>query len=283
MPTIDNTALERLIGDVLTSNKYKDIHPDLVRTVGTQELQKRRNFKDALKATKNKLHQVGGAYFNGHAELESAANFSTWLQEIQQAQQAGDLTKLRQVSMKIMSNHASTKERLPILEQFYSILFADLPPIHSIIDLACGLNPLALPWMGVADNVEYYAYDIYQHMMDFLNQYMQLINIKGYAQTCNVIQTCPTHPVDVVLLLKALPCLEQIDKQAAYTLLHNLNARYIVISYPIHSLGGKSKGMAAHYEAQFREFISKQVSQAGQDWQIEKYSFETELAFVLKK
>ncbi len=283
MPKTDNTTLERLISDVSTSSKYKDIHPELIRTVGTQELQKRRNFKDALKATKNKLHQIGGAYFNGHAELESAANFSTWLEEIQQATQAEDQAELRRVCAQIMINHASTKERLPILAQFYSTLLADLAPIHSILDLACGLNPLALPWMQVADDIEYYAHDIYQHMMDFLNQYMQLTGIKGHAQTCDVIRECPTHTVDVALLLKALPCLEQIDKQATHTILHNLNARHIIVSYPIYSLGGKSKGMAAYYETQFREFVSNQVDQTGHKWEIEKYSFATELAFVLKK
>lgn len=283
MPKTDNATLERLINDISTSSKYKDIHPELVRTVGTQELQKRRNFKDALKATKNKLHQIGGAYFNGHAELESAANFSTWLEEIQQATQANDQAELRRVNAKIMINHASTKERLPILAQFYSTLFADLAPIHSILDLACGLNPLALPWMQVADDIEYYAHDIYQHMMDFLNQYMQLTGITGYAQPCDVIRECPTHTVDVALLLKALPCLEQIDKQAPHTILHSLNARYIIVSYPVYSLGGKSKGMAAYYETQFREFVSSQINQTGHKWEIEKYSFETELAFVLKK
>lgn len=281
MLTTDNAALERLISDVLTSSKYKDIHPDLVKNVGAQELQKRRNFKDALKATKNKLHQVGGAYFHGHTALESAAQFSGWLEELQWVVQAEDPAELRRVSTKIMTNHASTKERLPILEQFYSSLFADLPPIHSILDLACGLNPLALPWMKVADDVEYYAYDIYQHMMGFLNQYMQFMGVQGHAQACDVMQTYPTREVDVALLLKALPCLEQIDKRAAHALLHNLNARYTIVSYPVYSLGGRSKGMASHYEAQFRELISNQVNQPG--WEIEKYSFESELVFVLKK
>jgi len=283
MPKTDNAALERLVTDVFTSNKYKDIHPELIRTVGAQELQKRRNFKDALKATKNKLHQIGGAYFSGHAELESAANFSTWLAELRQARQQGDQAELRRVSAQIMTNHASTKERLPILEQFYSTLFADLAPIHSILDLACGLNPLALPWMNAADDVEYYACDIYQHMMNFLNEYMQLMGIQGHAQPCDVIHECPTNVVDVALLLKALPCLEQIDKQATHTILNSLNARYIIVSYPIYSLGGKNKGMAAHYETQFREFVDGQINQASQKWEIKKYSFETELAFVLKK
>ncbi len=281
MPSIDNAALERLISDVQASSKYKDIHPDLIRNVAAQELQKRRSFKDALKATKNKLHQVGGAYFSGHGELESATNFSGWLAELQEVAQAED--QARKVSMRIMSNHASTKERIPILEQFYSSLFADLRPIHSIVDLACGLNPLTLPWMELGNNVEYYAYDIYEHMMDFLNQYLHLMGVQGHAQAIDVLQECPTPEVDVALLLKALPCLEQVDKQAAHGLLSKLNARCIIVSYPVHSLGGRSKGMVTHYETQFRELIQGQASHSGREWAVEKHSFETELVFVLKK
>ncbi|MBA2681895.1 MAG: 16S rRNA methyltransferase, partial [Ktedonobacteraceae bacterium] len=253
------------------------------RNVGAQELQKRRNFKEALKATKNKLHQVGGAYFSGHEELERATNFSGWLAELQHAAQIEDQAELRRVSAKIMSNHASIKERITVLDQFYSRLFADLQPIHSVLDLACGLNPLALPWMGLADDVEYYAYDIYEHMMDFLNQYLQLTGRRGQAQACDVLQECPTREVDVALLLKALPCLEQVDKQAAHALLSTINARSIIVSYPVHSLGGRSKGMAMHYETQFRELLHNQADQNGWTWTIKKYSFETELVFLLKK
>jgi 16S rRNA (guanine(1405)-N(7))-methyltransferase len=259
------------------------VHPDLIRNVGAQELQKRRNFKEALKATKNKLHQVGGAYFSGHGELESKTNFSSWLADLQRAAQSKNQDELRQVSTNIMSNHASTKERISILDLFYSDLFADLQPVQSILDLACGLNPLALPWMNLTDDAEYYACDIYGHMMDFLNQYLQLMGRQGQAQTCDVLSACPAREVDVALLLKALPCLEQVDKQAAHALLGKINARSIIVSYPVHSLGGRSKGMAVHYETQFYELVNKQFGQTESGWRIEKHSFETELAFVLKK
>ncbi|GAC1364102.1 MAG: 16S rRNA methyltransferase [Ktedonobacteraceae bacterium] len=278
-----NTALEQLLNEVRASSKYGDIHPDLVRSVGAQELRKRRNFKEALKATKNKLHQVGGAYFNGRTELASTADFAAWLEALRDPAQARDEAELRRVSRQIMSRHASTQERLPILEQFYRTLFANLPPIHSILDLACGLNPLALPWMDLPDNIDYYACDIYGHMMDFLNQYLQFMRVGGYARACDVMQACPTQEVDVALLLKALPCLEQVDKQAAHALLHNLNARYIIVSYPVYSLGGRSKGMAVHYETEFRTLAGRLTEQSGQAWEIEHYSFETELAFVLKR
>ena len=46
-----------------------------------------------------------------------------------------------------MRGHASTQERLPILEEFFQTTLASIAPVESVLDLACGLNPLALPWM----------------------------------------------------------------------------------------------------------------------------------------
>jgi 16S rRNA (guanine(1405)-N(7))-methyltransferase len=271
LKTPDSPQLEQLVSTVLASSKYHAISPDLVRSIGIQELGKRRHFKEALKATKNKLHQVGAAYLDGHED------YATWLTQLDAAIRSGNTTDLQQVSRQIMSNHASTRERLPILDQFYSTILADCAPVHSILDIACGLNPLALHWMPLAEGVEYYACDIYQDMMDFLAQYLFQLNIRVHAHVCDVIQFCPTQEVDVAFVLKAIPCLEQIDKLAGKRLLRSLNTRQIVVSFPVHSLGGKSKGMASYYEAHFRTLIDEER------WQVKKFEFPTELVFLVTK
>ena len=61
----DEGQLDRLVAAVTQTSKYQSVSPDLVRLIGTEELAKRRSYKEALKATKNKLHQVGGAYQDG--------------------------------------------------------------------------------------------------------------------------------------------------------------------------------------------------------------------------
>ena len=35
-----------------------------------------------------------------------------------------------------------------------------LPKTGEALDLACGLNPLSLPWMGLNDEATYHVYDI---------------------------------------------------------------------------------------------------------------------------
>ena len=257
-------ALDTLVQTILTTAKYRHISPDLVRRIGERELAVRRNQKEAIKATKNKLHQVGGAYFG--AKVDYAAGL-TLLHETSDRE-----ATLRQ----LMQHHASTRERLPILDVFYDTIFAHLPPMQRVIDIACGLNPLAFPWMPFGHEVEYVAYDIYGDMMAFIGEAMALLGMKGRAEVRDVIGRPPGEAADLVMILKTLPCLEQVDKLAAKELLDGVNGRYLLITYPAQSLGGRSKGMVANYTAHFQALAQ------GRDWQVQRFEFETELAFLVE-
>ena len=268
----NNNDVDHLVNTVLASKGYREIAPSLIREIAAQELTKRRSLKEAIKATKNKLHQVSGAYLDG------AENYSAWLLELHEAMSSGERDRLRAWCRQIMQHHASTRERLPILDQFYTEIFAHLPPIHSLLDIACGLNPLALPWMPLTKGATYLACDIQQDMMAFLQQWFHAeSSVQGCAQVCNVLSACPTDSIDVALLLKTIPCLEQIDKTAGLRLLHTIQADYLVISYPVRSLGGKHKGMIDYYEEHFRKLVSQEA------WGITKLIFPTELVFIVKK
>jgi len=269
--SVQSDQLEKLVETVLTSSKYKAVSHDLIRSIGLRELAKRSSLKEAVKATKSKLHQVGGAYLNDKED------YAGWLNELERLFHSGDQDAFLTYVQKVMSYHASTRERLPILDHFYKTILADLPPVHRILDVACGFNPLTLPWMPLAESVEYYAYDIYQDMLVFLERFMALIQVQGQAQVCDIIQSCPTTEVDVAFVLKALPCLEQVDKSAGSELLHRINAKYVVVSFPVHSLGGRMKGMEANYEARFWALVE------GTKWEIKRFDFATELVFLIKK
>jgi len=261
-------TLDRLVAEVLNSRKYTQIAPGLVARIGAAELAKGRKYKEAVKATKNKLHQVGGAYLTASLEYEH------WLAELKQA---NDPETFKQLCWEVMGLHASTKERLPILKDFYSQIFSHLPPVNSIMDIACGLNPLAIPWMPLAPDTSYYACDIYADMVNFLSEFIKLVSVDGQAEVCDVLADPPAASVDLALVLKAIPCLEQIDKLAGTRLLDRLNARFIAISFPAKSLGGRSKGMVENYASYFEELISDR------DWEVlAKLEFSTELVFVVE-
>ena len=263
--------LEALVAAVLKSAKYGNLAPELIRDIGARELANRRNLDEAIKATKRKLHQIGGAYTVG------SRDYARWLEQLRIAVESGQRSKLLACCKQMMSYHTSTKERLPILERFYAETLAGIPPPRTVLDLACGLNPLALPWMPLAEHAAYYAYDIYHDMAEFLNEFLTLTRTAGRAEARDVLRHPPEQAADLALLLKAIPCLEQIDAAAVYRLLEYVNARHMLVSFPVRSLGGKSKGMSENYEARFTALV------AGKPWKITRFAFATELAFLITR
>ncbi len=282
------SALDQLVAAVRASARYRAIAEPLIRSVGARELAKRRSLKEAIKATKNKLHQVAGAYLD-------EPRYDAWLADLRRAWSAEDGAdpatadeERRQVALRrVMARHASTRERLPILDQFYAQTLATLGPIRSVLDIACGLNPLALRWAPLADDVEYYAYDIYSDMLAFLDDYFALevaggrVGLRGHAETRDVIAAPPERHADLALLLKAIPCLEQVEKTAGERLLRAIHADHLLISFPAHSLGGRSKGMVESYEARFYELLA--ASGIGVGSEITRFEFATELAFLISR
>lgn len=261
-------ALDALVDTVLATAKYRNISPALVRSVGAGELANRRNTKEAIKATKNKLHQMAGAYQIGRMA------YAEWLAALRAAP---DGAALRAVCREILGHHASTRERLPILDNFYQRLFQGLPAPTSILDLACGHNPLAIPWLPLTGAVHYFACDIYSDLAGFLQAALPLLGVAGRAQTCDLLQGAPSQSADVAFLFKTIPCLEQFDKTVGRRLLTEIEAPVLFVSFPAQSLSGRSKGMTGHYARHFYELI------AGAGWRVEEFAFPTELVFRVLK
>jgi 16S rRNA (guanine(1405)-N(7))-methyltransferase len=276
--------IDELVQSVRSSKKYDSVSEDLIRGIGQRELAARRNLKEAVKATKNKLHQVAGAY------LDARPPYSRWLEllgssvESSSAQVERDNStlntqhsSLQLACRELMRHHASTRERLAILETFYASTLATIGPVRSVLDVACGLNPLAIPWMPLAAGAAYYACDIYADMVAFLNGFFALAGVAGQAQVCDLVAGPPHVQVDLALVLKALPPLEQIERDAGRRLLRAIRARHMLVSFPAHSLGGRGKGMVEHYEQRFRALVD------AEGWVVERFVFPTELAFLVTK
>lgn len=263
-------ALNRLVQAVRSSAKYGSVSEDFVRRVGAAELGKRRSLKEAIKATKNKLHQVGGAY------LDAVQDYPRWLATLQQAAAQGD-PALRDACRAIMAHHASTRERLPILETFFAETLAGIAPVTSVLDAACGLNPLAFPWMPLAPGATYLACDIYRDMIEFVGAFLALAGVNGRVFVCDAVYEPPHQRAQVAFILKTIPCLEQVDKAAGLRLLDAVRADYALVSFPARSLGGRNKGMVAHYEARLGALLAERR------WPARRFEFETELAFLVDK
>jgi 16S rRNA (guanine(1405)-N(7))-methyltransferase len=269
------SAVENQVKDmveyVLEKPKYRQISSGLIESIVKSELHKGRKTKDTQKAVLSKLHQVGTAYFSQKQTYEK------WEAALSQLPIDIHSPEVEDFCVGVMRTHFSTSERLPILDDFYHTILSRIQPIRSILDLACGLNPLALPWMPVEAGVRYIGCDIFRDMVAFLNTFSNHFNFDSEFHSCNLLDAQFNEQVKVAFLLKAIPCLEQLEKGFPENLLRAIPAEYILISYPISSLSGKTKGMQENYTNQFNQLLE------ASNWTYERFAFSSELAFLVKK
>ena len=264
--------LDDLVEAVLAKPDYRHISPDLVRWIGSQEIEKRRNLKEASKFTRSRLHQIAAAY------QEPRMEYTRWLDELSVLPHNLQDAQVKDFCRRVMAHHASTRERLPILEEFFMSTLSGLEPLHSVVDIGCGMNALALPWMPTAVDLTYYGLDIFADQAAFLNAFLAHTGVAGSVQVHNVLTGLPDSlpRTRAAFLLKTLPCLEQLDKTISKRLVQQIKADHLLISYPVYSLGGRSKGMLQNYQAQF----DRLAAQCG--WSAVCMEFKTELAFIVK-
>lgn len=267
----DPELTQKLVQAVRMSAKYADIDEGLVHALAEAELAKGWREKEAVKAVRNKLHQIGSAY------QEKPIDYTQLIDQLNSLPRGLDSPELRDFCLKTMNLHTSTRERLGFLDEFYQETLADLGPIHSLLDLACGLNPLALSWLPLAGDARIEVCDIYTAMAEFLNTFFDHTGLNGRAFTCDLIHHIPDQPVQLALLLKTIPCLEQVDKSIGRKLLTSIQADHILVSFPVHSLGGRGKGMRQYYDQHFQELIS------GLPWEVVRFDFPGELVFRLSR
>jgi 16S rRNA (guanine(1405)-N(7))-methyltransferase len=263
--------LDTIVAAVMAAPKYRHLHPGLVRRIAAQELAKGRKPAEVVKETRTKLHQVGSAY------QEKTPDYATWKSELAGLPKETASPEVKEWCRDKMKQHASTSERLSILDSFFPTIFEGFSPFHSVLDLACGLNPLASPWMPLADDASYYAFDIFTDMAGFLSAWLKHCGMGGEAGLCDLIAETPSPQAEVALLLKTIPCLEQVDKNILPRLMEVIPAALIVVSFPVASLGGKNKGMRGFYTQRFEEW--------GQTWQgsIKRFDFASEVVYRLQR
>lgn len=270
------SALEQLVAAVLASPKYRAVCPDTVRRLGAAELAKRGDAKAALKATKRRLHQAFGAF-------ERAPDYEALSRELAAAHASGSAEAVRAACRAAMACHASTRERLPLLDRFYANVFAVTGAPRRVLDLACGLHPLALPWVwGPADLSDradrtYRSYDLDGRAVGFLNRCAPLLGAGLQAIHADVLCSPPAEEADVAFLLKAATSLERQERGGTRRVLDGLHVRHVVVSFPVASLGGRDKSMRGNYERTFRAILGDAP------WAVERLDFRTELAFVVRK
>ncbi len=225
---------------------------------------------NALKAARRKLHQVHGAYFNGfdRRRLDRA---------VEGVENGVTGEAVRAACADVLGMHASTAERVEIAEEMYGDVFGLTGAPRSVADVACGLNPFFLPWMGLPVGTRYAASDIDGGVVSAVSRLIPALGHSGGAECRDALASPPVDHADVTLLLKTAPCLERQEPGSVVRLLRRIRSPYVVVSFPTKSLGGREKGMRRSY-AKFMEGV---ISELGVE--AEEFSYHTETVYVLNR
>jgi 16S rRNA (guanine(1405)-N(7))-methyltransferase len=221
---MDDPLVER----VLASAKYRSLDPAFVTRIVAEVRPTVRSDGEAVKAAKRRLHQAFGAFTGGRpvAALSRAREAL-----------AADPDD-RDALVAALRTHASTAERVAHLDAVAALVAEWCGRPASVVDLACGLGPLATPWLDLAPDCRYWCCDIDRAMVDGLRAVAPFLPVELTAETVDLVARTVTEPADVALALKVVTTLDQQRPGRSAEVLGALRCPDVVVSVPTGSLGG---------------------------------------------
>ena len=256
-------TIAELVDRLRASRKYEALCGETLTRAASWAAARHPRVRDAEKAAKRKLHQISAAYV-GSGSQKIAERTARWSGEEEE-------TFCREV----MSMHASTGERLPIIDGLFPTIFDVTGSPDRVLDLACGLNALSLPWMDPGRTIDYAGIECDGHLASAAGDYLAKSRRSGAVRCGDILGPDPLPDADLTFLLKSIPCLNQQEPGSARALLSRLEGRQVVVSYPGRSLGGREKGMRLHYEAEMDGIVE------GLPFDVERIPFAEEAFYVL--
>ncbi|MGB9799036.1 MAG: hypothetical protein ACPLUL_02930 [Thermanaerothrix sp.] len=252
------------------SPKYRalDLPETLLTDIMTHALKRYTKPAQALAAARRILHQVVAPYLGDPDYIQAA-------QALENAARQGE-EAVRQVCWHLLQQHASTRERLPFLEAFYQRLFGVTGVPATILDLACGLNPLAWPWMGLPREIRYLAFDIHNPRVQLIRRFFELMGIHGQAFHRDILVEPPWDQAEVAFFFKEIHRFEERQPGCARSFLQAIPARWLLISLPTRSLSQKRDLLPIH-----RRLMNRILDGLG--WNVQEVLFENEVVFCVDK
>ncbi|MDD5054213.1 MAG: hypothetical protein PHT91_01715 [Candidatus Nanoarchaeia archaeon] len=177
---------------------------------------------DAVKRIKSLLKKKGLAnkeldknlrkqFYEIHSNYYKNFDYSKALLKLKES---GSLSVHEKLLKKYDSN------RFIVINDLYDIIWKITGKPKILLDLACGLNPLTLPWMKLPNDCKYFCYDLEKNLINFLNDYFKIMKKKGCkAFLIDVLASPPETKCDVAFLFKASTCFEWQSPKSTVLLL----------------------------------------------------------------
>ena len=253
---------EEALTKLLASKNYKDFCPDTVKSEFEKQLAKRGSVAEAEKYTRERLHAMSGAFMSA-GELKAARKCLARFIE-------GDEAALHEALLL----HASSRERIDVLSTLYEEIFSVTGRPDSVLDAACGLNPLYLGSLGIPHIT---ATDLHGALTDLISDWAQAAHRDIHAYCSDLTLTVPKGKYDLCLLMKLLPVLETNEKGSAMKLLSMIDARFFCVTFPTRTLGGRRVNMEESYSQWFEANLPACFTVK------KRFTLGSELIYVLEK
>ena len=264
----DAALIEAVVASIKGSRKYRAVSEATVRSLVAQALPEHRKRKALDKAVRKRLHGIVADHL-GDPDYQALAP------ALEQALREGDGATERSLCEAALHRHLSTRERWPYLAEFYRAIFEHTGEPGVVLDLACALGPLALPWMGLPARTRYLGYDIHEERVSALDRYLRARGQAGGVQLRDIVLQPPTERATVALLLKELHrLLRNYPGRIDGDWLASIPARFLAISLPSVSAHG-GRRLAEPYRAMMATMVQ------GRPWSMHERLFEHELLFIV--
>lgn len=267
----EDKLVQDLSAQIINAKKYRhlSLNPTTIENLIRQEAHLHPSQKAILKAVKRKLHNIVAPYLG-------EPDYAALTEELSQIEiDAYDSPILKAFCLKVLSQHASAAERIPFMTDFYAQLCQVTCKPGVILDLACGLHPLAFPWMGLPTTVRYYAYDIIQPRVDFINIFFTKIGLAPLAENRDILVDPPEHPADLGIFFKEAHRFEKRQPGCNHAFWEALNVDELAVSLPITDLSGTHSLLEGHRRLVFTNLPK--------DRQVNEILIGNEIIFLIAK
>jgi len=183
--------------------------------------------------------------------------------------------------LRLLLLHQSSKERAPRYLEVYRRIFAVTNIPTTILDLGCGANPYSYTFLRCRPR--YVAIDLPSDALADIAEFFRIEGIKGEVIGIDLVKEYEKltplsreNNVDVVFLFKVLDSLESVKRNISGKVLDTLVAKWVVVSFPTVSLGGRK-----HIREGRRAWFERLLAQ--QDLSYEKFTVGDEVFYVVRK
>jgi len=171
---------------------------------------------------------------------------------------------------KLLKTHSSTAERLDYYPKLKKII--DSLKMKSILDLGCGLNPIAL----ANKKIKYYASDIREDELELIKLFFKKNRIKGKTFCYDLRKINDNLPkADLCLLFKVLDIIDDKKHKISKKIIETIPCNQIIVSFSTKKLSGKKMNFP---KRRWFEFLLERLN-----LKFKKFETDNEVFYLIDK